>query len=116
MKTSISLFALLTACTAVIACGGVAPDDLGTASSELTGVEPDEIDCDGTATATTEYDARGVTTSTTESPLPPKAPADVDCRGTAVGSANGGIWKTTNGGTSANHRTYGPVITVKPKG
>lgn len=113
MKTSLTLLALVAASAALTACGGVAPDDVDTTSSELTGVEPDEID----------YDDRAGTGG-----------ASTSGNTYYVGSANGGIWKTTNGratatggapgtveragtaGSSTSGVTYGPVITIKPKG
>lgn len=106
MKASI-FTALVLVPFALFACGGVAPDDLGTATDELTGVEPDEIDYDS-ETATTEYDDAGrliiKTDSTTESIRRCVFPF---CGGVQASGGAAGSTKPT---------TYGPVITVKPKG
>lgn len=132
MKTPVTLLALVTACAALSACGGVAPDDVDATSAELTGVEPDEIDCD----ADSEYTgtANGGVWKTTNFNRAGTGGGSTSGSTIYVGSSNGGVWKSTNcstrgtggtagtvdtvstGGSSTSGVTYGPVITVKPKG
>lgn len=104
-----SVFTLVLVPFALLACGGVAPDDVGTDTAELTGVEPDEIDYDSEA-ATTEYDDNGRLIQTTDG----SGTKTTEFR-RCVYPMCGGI--TSGGdGTSAKETTYGPVITIKPKG
>ena len=135
MKTSLTLFALLAACTVVPACGGVAPDDIGTDQAALA-VEGEDIDSECSA----EYDDAGRLTSVT-CPDPAEAKPKPSGNTVYVAGASGGVWKTTNatetsegetreddstgtdgttaagtGGATGKLVTYGPVITIKPKG
>jgi hypothetical protein len=96
MKTSLTVFSLIGACVALAACGGVAPDDVDTVSSELTGIEGEDIDYDDSA-ATGGASTSGSTYY--------------------VGSANGGVWKTTNcdgtgtgGGSTSCKGVYYPRV------
>jgi hypothetical protein len=182
MNRALSLFALLAASTAGTACVAqvfdeIPADEIGTVASELTGVEPDEIDCEtayyvgsanGGVWKTTDGSGQasagnGVYKSTDSGRWGRAHSGDrgeIDCETAAasgntyyVGSANGGVWKTSNGaaraeeadggdvgfddgydrgeldsdeeddtgaagtgGSSARGVTYGPVITIKPKG
>jgi hypothetical protein len=138
MKTSLTLFALLAASNVITACGGVAPDDIGTEQAALTGIEGEEIDSECSA----EYDDLGRITKVICPGATEAGTAKPKPSGTIyVGGSNGGIWKTTNatatsedaarevdstgtdgttaagtGGASGKLITYGPVITIKPKG
>jgi YD repeat-containing protein len=70
-------------------------------------VEPDEIDYDS-ETATTEYDDAGNLTKQTD-------PTTASFR-RCVFPYCGGVQASGSSGGSTNATTYGPVITVKPKG
>jgi hypothetical protein len=139
MKSSLTLLALLAACNVVAACGGVAPDDIGTDQAALAGIEGEDIDAECSA----EYDDIGRITKVICPGATEAGAAKPKPSGTTiyVGGASGGVWKTTNatptsedaarevdstgtdgttaagtGGASGKLITYGPVITIKPKG
>ncbi len=105
------IFTLVLVPFALLACGGVATDDVGTVTDELTGVEPDEIDYDS-ETATTEYDDAGRIIQTTYGSGTNATEIGRRC----VFPMCGGVVSSGSEGGSAKETTYGPVITVKPKG
>jgi hypothetical protein len=132
MKAPFAVFAIIIA-GALTACGGVDPYEVDNGEAALLGVEPDEIDIRDTDEDTDDVrapdpEADGVepdeidycdTDEDTDDVRAPDQevdgvePDEIDYCDTDEGTDDG---RASDTGSRRGTHTYGPVITIKPKG